>query len=134
MKNQQLQIGCSELVTSRFGEWPSFHDAEVVRLELRRFPTPRIELDLYYFRTDRETDTSGRFRREDECIVVLWFKDIEDVVLEGFNLQNVLACMTIEVVDEVFQVVLHPCYGVSGQFRCREMEVREVRAIQEGCY
>lgn len=54
-----------ELVTEIFGEWPSFHDAEVVSLRLDRQGEgggedgPTLDAAIHVWRTTEEVDPRG---------------------------------------------------------------------------
>lgn len=58
MEKIEALIGGSEKLTEIFGYWPSFHDAEVIEMELRRgdvepdaghyvFPVLRVQVHLW---------------------------------------------------------------------------------------
>jgi len=58
----ELNITGADQVTSIFGHWPSFHDAEVIRLELVRGDPfvcgPVLLADIHVsFRRDRPVET-----------------------------------------------------------------------------
>jgi hypothetical protein len=104
-----------------FGAWPSFHDAEICRARLDR-NGPWIEFEIFVFSTTRTTDERGFYKRINETLVTLRFDEIEDLVLEGFNHQNVLASLTIERTQKI-NVVLDPIFGLGGKFSCTGVEV-----------
>src|SRR4051812_6473706 len=79
-------------LTARFGRWPNFHDAEIVRARLeRRGPdAPFLELEIYVFEVTRDVDARGHFILKDQALVTLRFCDIELEGLTAWNTQNVL--------------------------------------------
>ena len=91
------EIRGAEQVTAIFGYWPSFHDAEVLRVALSREPTtadgpaPLLEMDIYTFDTDGTVTPEGYYRLTNEVVVSLRFHGVDAVKLEDFNRQNVLA-------------------------------------------
>jgi hypothetical protein len=56
------------LVTDHFGSWPSFHDAEIVRLTIDR-STEDMHIDIITFLMTKETDAKGNFKRDKECTI-----------------------------------------------------------------
>jgi len=114
-------------LTSIFGTWPSFHDAEVLKLELDR-TEPSITLQLFAFQTTSTTDSEGYYKRIHECIVTFRFHSVEDVSLEGFNHQNVVAGISFERRARV-DVLIEPLHGIAGSFSCSSAEVVDVKSI-----
>jgi hypothetical protein len=59
------EIYGAELVTAIFGSWPSFHDAEVVRLRLERTEKydsgPSLHTDVHTFEVTSDIDVQGRY-------------------------------------------------------------------------
>ena len=72
----------SAAVVQWFGEWPDFHDAEIVSLSLAR--TGESILRIYPFYPDRP------------ATVVFNFEEITDVELGDFSGQNVISSLKIE--------------------------------------
>jgi hypothetical protein len=130
-------IAGAELLTSLFGAWPTFHDAEVLRLALDRgHPTgdrPSLEADIYTFEITPETDARGYYVLRHEVLVTLRFEDIEDLDLSGFNEQNVLFALTMTDTPATsnpsapWEVSFHSSYGLGAYFKCRSIEVRGAR-------
>jgi hypothetical protein len=126
-----------------FGYWPTFHDAEVLRLTLSRERTtpgvaaPFIDLDVYAFDTDGTLTPEGYYRLTNEVVVSFRFHEVEAVRLEGFNQQNVLWELTVTPGSEsdgrpVLEVDLPSSFGVEGSFQCRTAEVLTVRPWADG--
>ena len=72
-------VGADRL-TGHFGGWPSFHDAEVVRLVLDRHGTdgPTAELVVHVWSVGAEVDPDGRFPRREHALVRLLLERIAD--------------------------------------------------------
>jgi hypothetical protein len=120
-----------EAVTTYFGLWPSFHDAEVLRVELSRATSiPTLALDLYAFQMLPEVDEAGFYKIRNRCIVSFLCREVTDVELEGFNDQNVIFGLVIGLKEERLDVELCPCYGIYARFTCKEMEVVRVQAVE----
>lgn len=125
-----------EAVVSRFGRWPSFHDGEVHRLVLDRMsrnaqgscvPTVEIHVRGWNMRM-----VDGRYVLENDSVVHLFFEDVFDFELEGFNNQNVLSSLNLDLIadadrgERVLHVELEHCYLFCGQFSARKATVLKV--------
>ena len=122
----------SELVTSHFGTWPSFHDSEVLRVELERADACLL-ISLRAFEMSNAIDQKGNFRREKLCRIVLKFSQVDKLRLEDFNEQNVISELVIEKQSNNVEIAvsLRSSYGLSGSFVCRAAEVLCVEPIRE---
>jgi Immunity protein 50 len=127
-----LQISNSEALESRFGAWPSFHDAEVLGVRLdsgdRSDGRPRLELDIHVFAVEGQRPDGG-FNFVDHTIATLEFTGIDDIRLDGFGPQNVLDDLVLHdlgpraLTAAAIQVELSSNNGLGGAFRCEEMTV-----------
>jgi hypothetical protein len=105
----------AELLIERYGDWPTFHDAEVIRLELRR-DSVCLELDL--LTQDRKPD----------LIVRLIFDGVWDVELGGFNHQNALLGLFVQPENgDSLSIRLDSAHGIGGSFRCLTVRVASIR-------
>jgi len=89
----------------------SFHDAEVLRVELLRVG-PTIEFDM---RLDRGAEPPVTYR--------LRFTEVSDVELAGLNEQNVLFDLTSRSIERGWRIDLKPTYGLGGSFVCGGIEL-----------
>lgn len=107
-----------------FGQWPSFHDAEILSVRIER--GGRSVIRIHAWNPGTEKDAKGRFIREREAIVVFEFAGIKDVHLEGEDAdrQNVISGLTVEKVQEGYRLGLGPCYGLAGEIVVAELTVR----------
>ncbi len=112
-----------ELVTSVLGSWPSFHDAEVLSVELRRDPEVTVTLTIKAF----PYNPSGKPQRS---LFTLLFKGVEKPSLEGFNEQNSLWDLTVEREGGRLKLTLPDSYGLAGEFWFREAEVLHVERVE----
>jgi hypothetical protein len=120
----------AEHLVARFGEWPSFHDGEVLGLRLdsgqRSDGVASLELDVHVFGSDGQLPT-GRPSVVNHTVVTLRFEDIEALELDGFGPQNVLFDLVLEDVGlaagRQVQVRLPSSNGLAGRFRCRRVTV-----------
>ena len=95
------EIYGGELVTGIFGHWPSFHDAEVVRMSLERTAKyqagPLLLADVHTFEMTSDIDAQGR----------ITFKEIAPSAFP----------------EPSYEIVFEGVHGVSTSFRCREVMV-----------
>ena len=121
----------ADLIVSWFGEWPSFHDAEIMSLHIdreRRSSSMRIRT---WIRNNR-TDTDGRFIRERDAVVVFEFAGIRSLRIEGedADTQNVIAALVIEQTNDGYRLGLSPCYGLAGEILVKDLKVRLEAMLQ----
>jgi hypothetical protein len=120
-----------EALVERFGDWPSFHDAEIYAVHLdsgqRTDGVPRLQLDVYVIGPAGE-----------HTLVTLAFTDVEAVELDGFGPQNVLDDLVMEDVTAAagrqVQVTLPSNNGLAGSFRCRTVTVLDAVAFAPGSH
>jgi hypothetical protein len=125
------EIEDGHLVTDVFGRWPSFHDAEVLRLRLDRQGEagPWLEADIYAFAMTSETDERGHYVLDKQHVVTLRFDGLLALELRGFNQQNVISSLEIEEAssDEDpavrWHVDLGSSSGMEAQFDCASVRV-----------
>lgn len=126
-----IEIHNSEAVTSVFGYWPNFHDAEVVELSLMRagessaFPSARVK--IHAFRVTSEIDDRGRYVTTAHSLVTMLFERVEALELDGFNHQNAINRLRIEAIDgDRLAVNFEAAYGLDCAFQCRSASVLSV--------
>src|SRR5947208_230597 len=97
----------AERLTALFGHWPTFHDAEVVRLVLDRadrvpgrHESPRLTVEVRAFEITSEIGPEGRYVLRDESLVTLEFREVVDLQMTDFNCQNALFGLQINDVTE----------------------------------
>lgn len=126
------RITNSDAVVSVFGHWPSFHDAEVLGLELARQidgPSgPSLVVQIHVFSMTNEVDDRGYFVCKNHSTVLLKFDGIFELELDGFNHQNALSGLGIAAsgTEGLFDVHFDPAYGMESRFKCRAIEVASV--------
>ena len=132
-----------EQVIARFGQWPSFHDGEVLRVVLDRLNRsasganiPTAELHIRGWIMGPEVTDEGFFKLHNDSVVRLLFEDIFDFDLEGFNQQNVLSSLVLTLIEDpngsqALHVELEHCYLFSGEFSTRRAKVLGVTPYVE---
>ena len=130
-------IAGAERLVERFGNWPSFHDAEVIRVALDRRGEngPVAELLIHVWLMTNRVDDRGYFVLEKHTLVRFAFERITAIHLSEFNRQNVLFDLDIstETVDDApaYRVTLSTSYGLEGSIVCRRIVVADVAASDE---
>lgn len=133
-------IDNAEKLIARFGRWPSFHDAEVLRVEMGRGPPHApdstsllITIHVWETATEYSDDIHYEFAHKNDTVVTFHFQDITELALDGFNLQNVIDDLAV-VSDGAskkhpLKVEIESIFGLGGSFRCARAEVVSVHAL-----
>ena len=123
-----------ELLTSIFGRWPSFHDAEVIWLRFDRRATtlgdgPTVEALIHAFEMTNDVDAKGYFILRNHVLVHLRFSRVVQVTMDGFNHQNAIMGLDITSTRDRqmehinFEIQFDPAFGLAAGFQCDEIEV-----------
>jgi hypothetical protein len=138
--NKQTSIydavsGGADLVHG-FGQVPSFHDAEILGLQLRR-NGPSV-LHLHGWINTGEVGQDGYFVLDRHAIVTFTLNGVMDLQLDGFSMQNVIGglvlrrapdrperrgYLALDPLPQDIEIELEPCYGVSGLIRARAVSI-----------
>ena len=117
---QAPEIPGAEEVVAWFGYWPTFHDAEVVSINLDRKSGCRLVINA--FRMTSALDEEGKYVCAKHAIVTFVLEgfpmDENGIVnnrIDSFNQQNVLSSLWINRIPEGYEMVLEGCYGVEGK-------------------
>jgi Immunity protein 50 len=129
----------AEQLTAIFGRWPSFHDAEVVRLGLDRASGvegawgPTLNVDVYVFQAGPNVAANGMYVLRHETLVSFRFCEVDQLELREFNQQNAIWDLSITDISERqlerarYEVRFAPSFGVDAGFLCFDAEVVSVR-------
>jgi hypothetical protein len=122
-----------EVVVEHFGYWPTFHDAEILRVEFRRRhiltpPGPSLALDVHAFEITSETDSRGHYKLDKHCIVTFEFDNVRMLSFEHFNHQNAVYEIGFSVVRDIdgrerLEVVVVASHGMSARFSAYQVVV-----------
>jgi hypothetical protein len=121
--------GTAELI-KWFGYWPSFHDAEVLDLKLDR--TGGSTLRVHTFEMTPQVNSQGFFICTKRVIVSFAFDGITNLHLDDFNEQNVISELHLRQTNEVYELLLEPCYGLQGTIAARRVRVEFEPGIPSG--
>jgi hypothetical protein len=137
MSDIEKYIGGSEKLTTIFGRWPSFHDAEVIDLHLRegdpaenRPPLPVLTTKVHLWELTNEIDAQGYYVLRHHTLATLRFHDVLDLKMKGFTHQNVIFGLSIVPQERsegpwklVFAVEFEPVAEFEATFYCSRMDV-----------
>src|ERR1700747_35787 len=84
------------------GYWPSFHDAEVIKLRLDRDGSAgaQLEAEVHVFEMTADVTPDGFYRRRYHTLATLLFSGIDELSLDDFNHQNVLSGLSLVDLSE----------------------------------
>jgi hypothetical protein len=112
----------AEKLLEWFGYWPSFHDAEVIALNLdRRLPSAVV---IHTWEMTSQVDAKGYYILEKHVVVEFVLMGVFDVDLKMFNRQNVIAGLRLEKIEGGFRIGLHECYGIAGTIDAGDIAIR----------
>lgn len=113
-------------ITSWFGYWPDFHDAEVVSINLDRSKESRVV--VHAWETIGETDAKGYYVRRKHATITFVFEgfpvDSEGITktrIDFFNQQNVLSWLAVEKTPQGYRLDLRGIYGIDGSILASQM-------------
>jgi hypothetical protein len=133
------EVENAQAVINLFGRWPSFHDAEVLRLRLEshrgefdaegRPRRPTLEADIHVFESTDRITSEGFYELQNHTLVTLAFEGIGENRIEGFAFQNVLLDLEFEETRAEqsaslkWKVFVDPSAGVKAAFSCEAIRV-----------
>ena len=119
-----------------FGQWPSFHDAEVIEFNLWRgdmksdpWPLPTLTAKIHLWDMTPEVDARGFFVLRHHTHATLRFHDIRDLRMDDFNHQNAIYGMSIVRETQTegslprLKITFSGAHGMSADFTCVSAEV-----------
>lgn len=133
MPNIDSFIIGSQQLTNVYGCWPTFHDAEVIELQLSRkeIRPPSGDCDISMPSLKIKLHVMIERPGSHHTLATLKFTEVEDFQMEGFNQQNAILELSIRTEESAdrrtssFIVTIHPAYGMSASFKCASIEVLE---------
>jgi hypothetical protein len=142
MSGIERKIKNSNLLMQVFGRWPSFHDAEVISIELFREASgvslPNLRSKIHAFEMTSEIDSQGFYVLRNHVLVTFLFSGIDENLVNGFNQQNVLWELAIVDISSrqlehlKFEVHFSSSFGVEVKFKCLGLEIETVECYAVG--
>jgi hypothetical protein len=131
----ETKIQDSHRLTDVFGRWPSFHDAEVLRIVLdhgdRKTIGPSLQATIHLFEMTSQVE-HGKYVLKNHVAATFRFSEIYELKLNDFNHQNSLAGIRIEDISsrqlerKNFEVFLDGSFGVSASLLCNSVSIESV--------
>lgn len=111
-----------------FGNWPSFHDAEIVWIRLDRGAgSPSLKAAFHLFRMTPDVDERGYYVLKDHSLAVIRFDNIVLRELKWFNHQNSIDGLEVGPGSERRLAIEFPSnWGCDANFECDRIEVLSV--------
>jgi hypothetical protein len=110
-----------------FGYWPSFHDAEVLSVELNRTGASKVR--VHTFQITREVDTRFFSICDKHCVVTFVLDEITGVELAHFNYQNALQGLGLRQENDEFVLRFAPAHGLEGVIRAKYVTIEMLPEI-----
>ena len=111
-------------VVAWFGYWPTFHDAEVLELHVRRRGTLTLSLHTWRLSDKRYEEDGKQFIvLEKHAVVTFEMSGKVRVELGGLDNENVLGCLDVERVNGTFRFKLWYVEGLVGQIEAPTVRV-----------
>jgi hypothetical protein len=119
-----------------FGHVPSFHDAEILSLHLRR--KGQSILRLHGWTNTGTVGRDGYYVLDRHAIVTFTLNEVMDLQLDGFSIQNVIGglvlrrapdrperrgYLALDPLPHDIEIELEPCYGLDGLIRARSVSI-----------
>jgi immunity protein 50 of polymorphic toxin system len=138
-------VEASERLTSIFGYWPSFHDAEVIEFNLwrgdvdtdaQRYVFPTLTTKIHLWELTSDLDARGYYILRHHTLATLRFYDISELHVEDFNHQNAIFGLSItsapvDGFPQRMRVEFEPAFGVTATFYCLRVEVLEAQPLPD---
>jgi len=124
-----MNIVQADIVEKEYGEWPSFHDAEIMRVTLSRgleagkFAKITADINLYYTKEINKGTAQYEIVKTKDNVITIEFYGVESVVISEFNYQNVIDDLILKEVGTLIGVEFQSIFGVEATFTCEEMAV-----------
>jgi hypothetical protein len=140
MASVESLVAGSQKLTSIFGYWPSFHDAEVLELYFARgnvepekgvYNFPALTLKIHLWELTKNVDSKGYLILRHHTLTKLRFTDVAEFQMQGFNHQNAMLGLAITNQQGTlgpspcFRVEIEPAFGMGALFQCLGIEVIE---------
>ena len=134
-----MEIENKEILENIYGSWPSFHDSEILNINLYRgevagqFCSLVVSFYLYETKAINEGTAQYEIISTNQNVAIIEFQNIENLNLEGFNHQNVIEALNMEEKGKSIQVEFESIFGVQCGFSCSKVTVLGVEPKGKEC-
>ncbi|MCG7979778.1 MAG: immunity 50 family protein [Candidatus Thiodiazotropha endolucinida] len=124
-----MNIVQAEIVEDEYGEWPSFHDAEIIKITLKRGEKPgkyanlAADINLYYTKSINVGTSLYETIKLKDNVISFEFYGVDNLNLEGFNHQNVIDELHVKEGKNGYSVEFESIFGVQASFQCEDIAV-----------
>ncbi len=101
--------GADQLV-AWFGSWPSFHDAEIIRVHFERRGISYLE--IHTWEMTQAIDPNGAYVLDKHVVVTFKLQEVMVLELNGFSHQNVIYGLTVGPAESGIEITLEGCFGL----------------------
>ncbi len=105
-----------------FGYWPSFHDAEVLSVQLNLIGTSHLR--AHTWEMTNQVDERGYYINTKHIVVEFILADISRLDLVGFSGQDVIFGLDIQKVDAGFKLTIDTCINLGGEIVAGSVAIR----------
>ena len=123
MTHEQIadEISGAAEVTSWFGRWPAFHDAEISKFQL--IPDRCVVFSVYAWNMTSEVDEKGYYRNEKHADLEFRLEEVTAVNIVDLTEVGVLFGLDIRQENDTLSIILDASYGIHGTINCARCSV-----------
>jgi hypothetical protein len=122
-----MKIINEQLVTDVYGKWPSFHDAEIHEILMRRNIDKANSPELIL--------TIDDYDIKKELVVEIGFENINHLQIQDFNNQNAIFSLDIRSkhskATPYYEVDISSSYGAALMFTCERIIVHSITPFKK---
>lgn len=124
MSNLEDHVENPAVVSDVLGEWPGFHDAEILSIFLERKgdPSATLVVQAIPYSPDRKLP---------ESLITVKFEGLASLDLLNFNHQNVIGVLDITVDGDEKHLKIRALNGAEVSFTFKRATVLEVERLSE---
>ena len=110
-----------EAVVSFYGDWPSFHDANVPEYRAPTLEDSTLDFTLHTWQMTNDVDSKGYFVLHKHALVKFYFDGLTDVQMDAFGTGNILFGVDFIRTDQdaELSVELNSVMAMPGSFNAR---------------
>jgi hypothetical protein len=110
-------------VVEWFGVWPSFHDCEIIGVDLRRHEVSQLKIHAFAF--GPPLPNQRYFERVKDALVTFSFLDIVflELAADDFHCQNVISELAVTKSDASTTIAWNASYGLAGRIEAKHVSV-----------
>jgi hypothetical protein len=116
-----ISVDGAQALIDWLGFVPSFHDAELLDIEL--FSNRLGRLRLHAFRMTDKVDDKGYFILDRHVLVTLTLEEVRQISLDYFELRGIISRLQITKTDKRYRVEWQSSYGVDGTIVAKNLRI-----------